>query len=200
MEQLLDANTPFAEWLDPSVLKCATFALLERGVSRRGIVSSNPSEQFNSCMLPERDLPVCDVITGIVSRMGTFTFNRRKAALLRLKEKHLLVPRAELEHKACLTKSLTYEVFFNEDTVEETHASVRAPGGTFLSSLFHPSFTSVTSTRTCHLHTYVLPAHTSGACTNTYTRLHGGSTSYDVFVICTSSNMLVVHLFVLWTH
>ena len=59
---------------------CATYELLEHGISRRGYKSSNPSEQFNSAVLPERDDPIVDLVTNILNKMGDLILKRQKVS------------------------------------------------------------------------------------------------------------------------
>ena len=132
MEMLFTANPEYATWILNALPQCGTYAILARGCWRRGLVSSNPNEQFNSMMLPERNLAVCDVITEIVGRMSSIRYNFHRKATQRLKDKHLLVPRAELDHKEVIRKSATYQVWHLDRTEEELHASVKPEQGATL--------------------------------------------------------------------
>jgi hypothetical protein len=138
MEYLQEENSDFADWLIPLLPKCGTFNLLAKGIPRRGQVTSNPSEQFNATIVPERNMAVCDLISSILGKMNDSGFKRGRFASQRLRENKLLVPRAETEHRLVITKATRYEVFFNEQTDTEAFATVRAPGGSacFRNKLF----------------------------------------------------------------
>ena len=53
-ELLALENPQLFAWLEPRLESCATYPLIEMGVTRRGLVTSNPNEQFFSAILPDR--------------------------------------------------------------------------------------------------------------------------------------------------
>jgi len=53
-ELLALENPQLFAWLEPRLESCATYPLIEVGVTRRGLVTSNPNEQFFSAILPDR--------------------------------------------------------------------------------------------------------------------------------------------------
>ena len=133
MEKLGEMNAPLAAFLEPRLSKCATYTYLERGVPRRGLKSSNASEQFNSAVVPERNLAICDLVSSTLNRMADYIFKRNKAATARFKESHLLVPRAQADHRIVLFEASTYKVWWDEETDDDMHATVGAFGGTLFS-------------------------------------------------------------------
>ena len=80
LEQLGEENPRLFEWLQPTLPQCAAFPLLQKGVKRRGLATPNPNGQFNSAILPDRDLPVAGLIAAVLSKMGDYTYLRRTLA------------------------------------------------------------------------------------------------------------------------
>jgi hypothetical protein len=135
-EYIKEMNMPFARWLGLALPTCATFKMMEQKVYRRGMVASNPSEQFNSAVVPERNLPVVDLISDLIGKMADFTFARAQRARIRIAGDQLLVPRAELDHKITIAEAQKCHFFMNEVTATEVNACVKNENGAPLRLLF----------------------------------------------------------------
>ena len=103
VELLRRENPALLDFLAPTLEICSTAALLEKGKPRRGLVTSNPSEQFNSLLGGARDLPVYDLVQAVLAVMADKGFQRRTSAAARVNAQQHLVPRAEYDHTQVTT-------------------------------------------------------------------------------------------------
>ena len=80
MDLLREQNLEFATWFALRVKHCATCFFLPKQVTRRGMVSTNPAEQNNSSVVPERALPIIDLIHGLMKKMARNSRERTDVA------------------------------------------------------------------------------------------------------------------------
>lgn len=149
MDLLREQNPEFATWFQERVPLCATSFLLAKKVTRRGLVSTNPAEQNNSSVVPERAMPILDLIHGLLRKMARNCRERADIARQRVLSGNALVPRAVVEHQIQIAKAQKYTVMLEvvtqfevEATVTGTTSTVSVPTICSLNTLFicRPSF------------------------------------------------------------
>ena len=121
-ERLMGDNRKLFDFISPNLPVCASYELLEQGKPRRGLKTSNPSEQFNGAVGVDREGAVVDLLTGVLQKMANNTFLRRTDAQDRLDQSKYLAPRAEKDHALTLAKAQRCVVY--KDEVTETHMKV----------------------------------------------------------------------------
>ena len=65
-ERLMSDNRKLFDFISPNLPVCASYELLEQGKPRRGLKTSNPSEQFNGAVGVVREGAVVDLLTGVL--------------------------------------------------------------------------------------------------------------------------------------
>ena len=67
----------YATWLDDRKYQFASHILC----GRRGILTTNPVEQFNNTMLQARAAPISDALLMLINKMGTQAVVRKKQGM-----------------------------------------------------------------------------------------------------------------------
>ena len=131
MTRLNELNSEFADWLEVRLPHCATYIFMSKAVTRRGMVSTNPAEQNNSSVVPERAMPIIDLIQGLLRKMARNCRERSEIARARVRTGSALVPRAEMEHKIEIAKARKCYVQLEVVTQYEVEATVNGLTSTF---------------------------------------------------------------------
>lgn len=99
-----------ATWLDDRKYQFASHIL--RG--RRGIVTTNPVEQFNNTMLQARAAPISDALLMLINKMGSQAVVRKNQGMKWKNDGLNFVPTVQSSYEANLADGLTRQVIIRQ--------------------------------------------------------------------------------------
>ena len=105
-EGLQETNLFCAEWLNHRKEMFASFIL----IGRRGIVTTNPVEQFNNVMLEARESPITDALLMLMNKIADLTVERKQQGMRWRDDGMLVVPSANEAFQTNLTEGLRRNV------------------------------------------------------------------------------------------
>ena len=119
-ERLLDLHKFCAEWLQQRIEMFATHLML----GRRGIVTSNPVEQYNGTMLPARESPIAEGLLMLANRIAEQTAQRKQQGIKWKSEGLSIVPEVKKLFDENLIDGLTRRVLVLRPPSQENPVAV----------------------------------------------------------------------------
>ncbi len=107
LSKLSEHNNELTVWFRSRAEYCCAYTFLDKGLRRRGVCTSNSSEQSNSFLSTTRERPICDVIADLIGKMCDDRFHRRRNAIELMNNGHKLTTRALAAHSSTVTASTT---------------------------------------------------------------------------------------------
>jgi hypothetical protein len=122
---LYGLNHDFADFVAKYMGVCCSIDMMQKGFSRRGLLTSNPCEQLHSAWVRTRDMPIMDFCTSTLAQMAEYQFRRRNEIQKCVDRRQMLVPKAVELHKAAIQVGNTLKVWFDVETesIVEAHVS-----------------------------------------------------------------------------
>ena len=109
-EKLAETHQFCADWLHERESSFATYLLL----GRRGIVTSNPVEQFNNTIREARSAPISDALLMLLNQIAEQTVHRKNLGKKWKEQGHIFVPKVVERYQANLADGLTRQVILRQ--------------------------------------------------------------------------------------
>ena len=124
LRALIALNEGFAEFVGQCMGVCCSIDIMDQGIARRGLLTSNPSEQLHSKWVRERTMAIMDFSIGTLTKMANYQFDRRQEIDACIARGQKIVPKAFQLHKDAIKVGCTLKVLFNVESDSIVEAAV----------------------------------------------------------------------------
>ena len=124
LRALIELNKGFAEFVGQYMGVCCSIDIMDQGIARRGLLTSNPSEQVHSKWVRERMLAIMDFSIGTLTKMANYQFDRRQEIDACIARGQKIVPKAFQLHKDAIQVGCTLKVLFDVESDSILEAAV----------------------------------------------------------------------------